>query len=86
MADLVAVIRPDEAKLWTEAAVDRLAELRPETYLDWTPEQLTAAVRPYGVTTVQVGRRIDGKVVNRRGLVRAHLTTALAERDERRVG
>lgn len=51
----------------------------------WAPEQLTAAVKPYGITTVQVGRRTAGKVTNRRGLVRAHIETAIAERDNGRA-
>ncbi|MDT0265563.1 cell division protein FtsK [Streptomyces sp. DSM 44915] len=85
LADLLAVVRPEESKIWTETALERLAELRPATYRDWPPEQLTAAVKPFGISTVQVGRRIDGKVVNRRGLERARLEAALAQRDERRA-
>ena len=46
--------------------------------------RLTAALKPYGVKAVQVNRRIDGKVVNRRGIERSHITTAIAERDRKR--
>lgn len=81
LADLLAVIPTTEAKVWTDEAARRLAELRPETYGAWGPEQVTAALKPYGIHTVQVGRRIDGKVVNRRGLVRAHLVASLTRRD-----
>jgi S-DNA-T family DNA segregation ATPase FtsK/SpoIIIE len=77
-----------EAKAWNDVSVDRLAELRPEVYGPWAalapPEktrQLTTALKPHGITTGQVARRIDGKTVNRTGFERAALTTAIAERD-----
>ncbi|KAB8171122.1 cell division protein FtsK [Streptomyces sp. 3MP-14] len=85
LADLLAVIRPEESKVWTETALERLGELRPSFYGDWPAEQLTAALKPFGISTVQVGRRVSGKVVNRRGLERARLETALTQRDEQRA-
>ncbi len=83
LADLLAVIPAGEPKVWSETLVARLAELRPEVYTGWDPEALTAALKPHGISTIQVGRRVDGKVVNRRGVDRSHLTTAIAERDEK---
>ncbi|MGG2465622.1 cell division protein FtsK [Streptomyces sp. RGM 3693] len=84
LRDLLGVVPVEEAKVWNETVVARLAELRPEVYGEWAAEQLTAALKPYGIETVQIGRRINGKVVNRRGIERAHIVTAVAERDGNR--
>ncbi|MFF4277427.1 cell division protein FtsK [Streptomyces kronopolitis] len=84
LRDLLGVIPVEEAKVWNETVVARLAELRPEVYGEWAAEQLTAALKPYGIATVQIGRRIKDKVVNRRGIERAHITAAVAERDGKR--
>lgn len=84
LADILAVVTAKEPKLWSETIVTRLAELRPEVYEGWGPEALNAALKPHGIATVQVGRRVDGKVVNRRGVDRSHITTAIAERDGKR--
>ncbi|REH21521.1 MULTISPECIES: cell division protein FtsK [unclassified Streptomyces] len=84
LADILAVIPASEAKVWSETVVARLAELREDVYAGWDPEGLSAALKPYGVSTIQVGRRVKGKVVNRRGIDRSHITTAIAERDGKR--
>ncbi|MCG3041939.1 cell division protein FtsK [Streptomyces sp. S1A] len=84
LADVLAVIPASEPKVWSETVAERLGELRPEVYGDWAAEQLTAALKPYGIDTVQIGRRISGKVVNRRGIERAKVTAAVAERDGNR--
>ncbi|WP_328386793.1 cell division protein FtsK [Streptomyces sp. NBC_00400] len=84
LRDLLGVIPAEEAKVWNETVVARLAELRPDVYGEWAAEQLTAALKPHGIETVQIGRRINGKVVNRRGIERAHITVAVAERDGKR--
>jgi S-DNA-T family DNA segregation ATPase FtsK/SpoIIIE len=84
LADILAVIPADEPKVWSETMVARLAELRPEVYDGWAPDALAAALKPHGISTVQVGRRINGKVVNRRGIDRSHITAAIAERDGNR--
>ncbi|UYB41699.1 cell division protein FtsK [Streptomyces sp. Je 1-4] len=84
LRDLLGVIPAEEAKVWNETVVARLAELRPDVYGEWAAEQLTAALKPHGIETVQIGRRINGKVVNRRGIERAHLAAAVAERDGNR--
>ncbi|MEU9428508.1 cell division protein FtsK [Streptomyces sp. NPDC048342] len=91
LEDILAVVAADEAKPWNDVTVDRLAELRPEKYGAWAElkdaekaRQLTTALKPYGVTTGQVARRINGKTVNRTGFERAHIVTAIAERDRNR--
>ncbi|MFW6695250.1 cell division protein FtsK [Streptomyces sp. MAR4 CNX-425] len=84
LADILAVVPAGEAKVWSETIVTRLAELRPDVYDGWEPETLAAALKPRGISTIQVGRRQGGKVVNRRGIDRSHITTAIAERDGNR--
>ena len=92
IADVASVIRPDEAKIWSETVVDRLAELRPEVYGDWATldgrakgNQLASALKPYGIDTIQVyGRTDDGKTANRRGVERAAVLTAATH--ARRLG
>ncbi len=91
LEDILAVVPADEAKPWNDVTVDRLAELRPEKYGPWgelapadKARQLTTALKPYGVSTGQVARRINGKTVNRTGFERAHIVTAIAERDRNR--
>ena len=88
LADILAVVPAKETKAWNTVVVDRLAELRPEVYGPWgeldgeaKTAQLTNALKPHGIKTGQVGRRVDGKTVNQRGITRAHLTAAIAERD-----
>lgn len=81
LRDILAVVAADEPKVWSETVVARLADLREGVYDGWDPEGLAAALKPHGVTTIQVGRRVNGKVVNRRGIDRSHIVTAIAERD-----
>jgi S-DNA-T family DNA segregation ATPase FtsK/SpoIIIE len=65
LADILAVIPPSEAKVWSETVVERLAELRPDLYGTLTRDQLTAALKPYGITTGQVwGTTPDGRGAN----------------------
>jgi DNA segregation ATPase FtsK/SpoIIIE, S-DNA-T family len=78
--DILAVVPTSETKIWSEVVAARLAELRSELYDGWGPDQLAAALKPLGVETVQISRRIDGKVVNRRGIERAHIARLVAER------
>ncbi|MFJ7302012.1 cell division protein FtsK [Streptomyces sp. NPDC099088] len=84
LSDVLAVVPAEETKVWSETVVARLAELRPEVYDGWDPEGLATALKPHGVATIQVGRRVNGKVVNRRGIDRSHITTVIAERDGKR--
>lgn len=82
LTDLLAAIPADKPKLWNEAIVSRLADLRPEVYGGWTPEQLTSGLKPHGIRTVQVwGFTDDNKGANRRGVKRADVVAAIAERD-----
>jgi S-DNA-T family DNA segregation ATPase FtsK/SpoIIIE len=84
--DILAVVPAGEGKVWSESVCERLAELRPDTYDGWGPEQLAAALKPLGIETAQIGRRNDaGKTVNRRGIDRTHIAAAVAERDRRRA-
>jgi len=84
LLDDIAVAMPAaEPKLWTETVLDRLVGLRPELYAGMTREQLTAALKPWGVTTGQVwGTDPDtGEGANRRGFVRQHILDAITKRD-----
>jgi S-DNA-T family DNA segregation ATPase FtsK/SpoIIIE len=84
LRDILAVVPAEEPKVWSETVVARLAELREDVYDGWTPDALAAALKPHGVSTIQVGRRVEGKVVNRRGIDRSHIVAAIAERDGNR--
>nr|WP_308129099.1 cell division protein FtsK [Actinoplanes polyasparticus] len=83
--DLARVWPGDEKSAWNETLCAGLAELRPETYGGWEAAQLTAALKPHGAIKVaDVGRRVDGKSVTRRGIKHTDLLTAIAERDRKR--
>jgi DNA segregation ATPase FtsK/SpoIIIE, S-DNA-T family len=86
LADILAVIPPGEAKVWSETVLERLAALRPEVYGGLTRDQLTAALKPYGITTSQVwGTTPDGRGANRRGIDRQAVADAATHRDRRRA-
>ncbi|MFL6144341.1 MAG: FtsK/SpoIIIE domain-containing protein [Labedaea sp.] len=77
--DVAAVFAAGEDRLWSEVIVAKLSELRPDTYRDWTPHALAAALKPYGVAPKQVpGIDEDGTERNRRGYLRDAITTARA--------
>jgi S-DNA-T family DNA segregation ATPase FtsK/SpoIIIE len=86
VADLATVFHPSETKQWSETLVDRLAELRPEVYGPWgelptgavKASQLSAALKPCGVTTAQVWGTdpATGQGANRRGVVYADIDAA----------
>jgi hypothetical protein len=62
LGDVLAVIPPSEPKVWSETVLERLAALRPDLYGTLTRDQLTAALKPYGITTGQVwGTTADGR-------------------------
>ncbi|MEU4371827.1 cell division protein FtsK [Micromonospora chersina] len=84
--DILTVVPATEAKVWAETLTERLADLNPEAYGDLTRDQLTAALKPYGITTGQVWGTdpTTGKGANRRGVERQHITDAVAERNKRR--
>jgi DNA segregation ATPase FtsK/SpoIIIE, S-DNA-T family len=85
LADVLAVVQANEAKAWNETVVTRLAELRPEVYGRWDAEQLTFALKPYGITVGQVWGTdpTTGKGANRRGINRAHIVAVVARREGR---
>ncbi|WP_328682978.1 cell division protein FtsK [Streptomyces sp. NBC_00343] len=89
--DVAAVLGKGEVKVWSETIVDRLADLRPDVYGPWAEleakpkaEALTAALKPFGVATDQISRRIDGRQVNKRGIKRDDLAAAITQRNEKR--
>jgi DNA segregation ATPase FtsK/SpoIIIE, S-DNA-T family len=85
LADILSVIPPREAKVWSETVLERLAALRPDLYGTLTRDQLTAALKPYGITTGQVwGTTPDGRGANRRGIDRQAVADAATQRDRRR--
>ncbi|MEV4568521.1 cell division protein FtsK [Nonomuraea sp. NPDC049419] len=84
LADLAEVWPAGESAAWNEALCTRLAELRPEVYSGWKSEQLTSAVKPHGIRVADIGRRIDGKPVTRRGIRLDDLTEAIAERNRQK--
>ncbi|MFJ4713155.1 hypothetical protein [Streptomyces sp. NPDC088785] len=89
--DVAAVLGQGEAKVWSETIVDRLADLRPDVYGAWAEleakpkaEALTAALKPYGVATGQISRRINGEQLNKRGIKRDDIAHAITERNNKR--
>jgi S-DNA-T family DNA segregation ATPase FtsK/SpoIIIE len=88
LADVLAVVPASEARVWNQTVVARLAELRPEAYGGWEAEQLTAALKPYGISTGQVWATdpASGEGANRRGIDRQAVADAATERERRRHG
>lgn len=68
LADIRAVWPESEDALWSELIVERLAQLRPDVYGDWTVTTLGAALKANGLKTVSVHRKIDGKGYTRYGV------------------
>jgi|GEM_PF-630587 len=83
LEDIAAVMTRE--KEWSDDICEALAEFKPDSYTGWTAEQLTAMLKPHGVATIQIGRRISGKFVNRRGITRADIATAISHRDNPRT-
>lgn len=84
LADVLGIWPDGEDKAWSETLLERMADLRPDVYTGWKPDQLTAALKPLGVTVDQVFRRIDGKAVNQRGPKRADVEAAITQRKQKR--
>lgn len=84
LADVLTVWPDDKPTAWNETLIEGLAGLRPDIYDGWKPAQLTAALGNHGITVDQVGRRIDGKTVNRRGPNRQDILAAITERKQKR--
>lgn len=83
-----AAVMTIEPKLWTEVIVERLAALRPELYAGMTREQLTAALKPWGVVTKQTwgSDPETGEGANRRGFLRDDILKAITQRDGKAGG
>lgn len=78
LADIAAVFAAGEDRLWSELILHRLTDLRPGYYDGWNTAQLAGAVKPHGISTVQVwGSTGDGQPANRRGLTREAVMDAL---------
>ncbi|MCX4528104.1 cell division protein FtsK [Streptomyces sp. NBC_01551] len=83
LADILAVVPAAEKRVWNERIASRLADLRPEVYGGWKGENVTSALKPHGIKTVDVaGTTDEGQRTTRRGIVRADLAKAIAERSE----
>ncbi|GAA3865692.1 cell division protein FtsK [Streptomyces lannensis] len=84
LADVAAVIAEKEERVWNERIAARLAELRPDVYGGWKGENVTSALKPHGIRTRDVaGTTDDGTRTTRRGITRADLLKAIAERNEK---
>ncbi|WP_170837847.1 cell division protein FtsK [Streptomyces sp. TP-A0874] len=84
LADIAAVVPEKEERVWNERIAARLAELRPEVYAGWKGENVTSVLKPHGVRTRDVaGTTDDGTRTTRRGIVRADLLKAIAERNQK---
>ena len=86
LTDVATIWPAGEDAVWNETLLESLAELRPDVYTGWTAQQLTAALSTHGVSVRQIGRRIDGKTVNRRGPDHTAITTAITERKQKTAG
>jgi S-DNA-T family DNA segregation ATPase FtsK/SpoIIIE len=84
LADVAAVWPAGEDAAWNETLLERLTSLRPDVYGRWEPAQLTAALAVHHIRAGQIGRRIDGKTVNRRGPAHADILTAVTRRNQNR--
>ncbi|MFE1992126.1 cell division protein FtsK [Streptomyces parvulus] len=84
LADVAAVVPEKEERVWNERIAARLAELRPDVYGGWKGENVTSALKPHGIKTRDVaGTTDDGTRTTRRGIARADLLKAIAERNEK---
>lgn len=80
LEDLLIVIKGD-SRVWSQDLVQLLADMRPELYGGWTPEMLAAALKPLGVETKQIPKKVEGgERINRRGVHREHVIAALEKR------
>ncbi|MGW4975432.1 cell division protein FtsK [Streptomyces mirabilis] len=86
LGDILKCVGADEEQVWNERVAAHLAELRPDVYDGWTAENVTAALKPWGVKTGQVwGTTDEGEGKNRRGIKRADVVAAITRRNADRV-
>ncbi len=85
LEDILAVIPACQDKAHSATITARLAELRPDIYTGWGPEQLSAALKPHGIPTRQVWAPTpEGANTNRMGIHRDHITQVVTERNRKR--
>ncbi|MGW1796932.1 cell division protein FtsK [Streptomyces sp. NPDC001984] len=86
LGDILKVVGADEEQVWNERIAARLAELRPDVYEGWKGENVTSALKPWGVETTQVwGTTDEGEGKNRRGIKRADVVAAITRRNADRA-
>lgn len=86
LGDVLAVMAVEEKAVWCERLADRLAELRPDAYGEWKGENVTVAVKSWGIKTGQVwGTTDDGEGANRRGIKRTDVVAAITRREADRL-
>ncbi|MEU7120378.1 cell division protein FtsK [Streptomyces zaomyceticus] len=86
LADVLDVIADGEKAVWCERIATRLTALRPDAYAGWKGENVTAALKPYGIKPGQIwGTTDEGKGANRRGIDRTDITTAITRRNADRA-
>ncbi|MFJ4201541.1 cell division protein FtsK [Streptomyces sviceus] len=86
LGDVLKSMGVDEKAVWCERIAARLAEHRPDVYGEWKGENVTSALKPWGVNTGQVwGQTDEGEGANRRGIKRADVAAAITRRDADRV-
>jgi S-DNA-T family DNA segregation ATPase FtsK/SpoIIIE len=82
LADILAVVAAEEEKVWNERVATRLGQLRPDAYGGWTTENVTVALKPFGVPVKDVaGTTDEGARTTRRGIERAAIVAAVNERN-----
>ncbi|ONI72707.1 cell division protein FtsK [Actinosynnema sp. ALI-1.44] len=86
LTDVATVWPQGTDAVWNETLIERLTDYRPDVYRGWKPAQLTAALSVHRVKVGQIGRRIDGKTVTRRGPRSDDVQTAIAQRSGIRGG
>jgi S-DNA-T family DNA segregation ATPase FtsK/SpoIIIE len=78
---LASVWPQGQGRVWFEVLAELLASTYPQ-YEGWTVEQVSAAVKPHGLSTCQINRSVHGVATNRRGLARVDLARVLGERED----
>ncbi|MFE0383688.1 cell division protein FtsK [Streptomyces bungoensis] len=86
LADVLDVIADDEKAVWCERIAARLTAAHPDTYAGWQGENVTAALKPWGIKPGQVwGQTDEGEGANRRGIKRVDVTAAITRRNADRA-
>lgn len=86
LADVLDVIADGEKAVWCERIAARLAAAQPDVYGGWQGENVTAALKPWGIKPGQVwGTTDDGDGANRRGIKRTDITAAITRRNADRA-